>query len=109
MNSHCCDSSFTQPPRIALAKESHGVVKFSNRTNRYHSVKSLLKVFSTLRTYMVRKHNQRIDRQAFKHLLALDDNLLRDIGVTRNDVVWASKLPLSVDASAKLNEIARRR
>ena len=68
----------------------------------------LVRGLSSIRNYVVRKHNQRIERQAFKSLLSLDDNLLKDIGVTRNDVVWASNLPLSESASDKLNEIARR-
>ncbi len=48
----------------------------------------------------------RINRQAFSHLLALDAHILRDIGVTREDVIWASKLPVSV-ASLELEKIAR--
>jgi len=59
--------------------------------------------------FFVIRYNQRIDRQAFKNVLTLDDRTLQDIGVTRQDVKWASRLPLSEDAAIKLEEIARRR
>ena len=49
---------------------------------------------------------RRTDRQAFQHMIALDDNLLRDIGITRADVIWANKLPLSQNAAAELEKIA---
>jgi len=49
---------------------------------------------------------RRIDRQAFAQLLSLDDNILRDIGVTRNDVIRASKLPINTNASCELEKIA---
>jgi hypothetical protein len=38
-----------------------------------------------------------------------DDYLLRDIGVTRQDVRWASRLPLTVNAALALEERAFRR
>ncbi len=47
----------------------------------------------------------RVDRQAFSHLLTLDDHILKDIGLTRDDVVWASRLPVSVNASLELEKI----
>jgi uncharacterized protein YjiS (DUF1127 family) len=43
-------------------------------------------------------------RRAVARLDALDDYLLRDIGVTRGDVRWASGLPLSVNAALELEE-----
>lgn len=48
-------------------------------------------------------------RRAVERLDALDDFLLRDIGVTRADVRWASGLPLSVNAALELEERAVRR
>jgi uncharacterized protein YjiS (DUF1127 family) len=48
-------------------------------------------------------------RRAVSRLDALDDYLLRDIGVTRSDVRWASGLPLSVNAALELEERATRR
>jgi len=55
--------------------------------------------------YNIRKQRH-MDRQAFTNLMHLDDSTLKDIGVTRSDVVWASKLPLSENASQRLNEIS---
>lgn len=68
-----------------------------------------LSVFLHLKAYIKRKNNQRIDRAAFNNLLTLDENILKDIGVSRADIVFASKLPLDTDASRVIEEIARRR
>ena len=54
-----------------------------------------------------RRAMQRIDRDAFRHLLSLDDEMLADIGVNRADVEWASNLPLSFNASQELERLAR--
>ncbi len=62
---------------------------------------------SRINTVFVQRKQQRINRQAFNHLLALDDHILDDIGVTRNDIVEASQLPLDVNASLELEKIAR--
>ena len=43
-------------------------------------------------------------RRAVSRLDSFDDYLLRDIGVTRSDVHWASGLPLSVNAALALEE-----
>ena len=57
-----------------------------------------------------REHERRrMDRIAFQHLLGLDDRMLSDIGVRREDVIWASLLPLSENASMELEKIARSR
>jgi hypothetical protein len=37
----------------------------------------------------------------------LDDAALRDIGLHRGDISWASNLPKSADASAELELLAR--
>jgi len=125
MNSICCDSNDTRtiycPPTKAKARAKE--VNFESRVQSVNDDSSeslkvklqlrvhwcLRKILSDIGSYLIRKHNQRVDRQAFNHLLALDESLLKDIGVTRNDVLWASNLPISEDASAKLNEIARRK
>jgi len=69
----------------------------------------LVNFISAGKDYLQRKYNQRIDRQAFNYLLTLDDALLKDIGVTKADVIYASNQPLSTDASTIIEEIARRR
>ena len=52
-----------------------------------------------------RKHRE--NRAAFNHMLTLDDNLLNDVGVTRANVEWAAGLPISVNASQALEDVAR--
>ena len=54
------------------------------------------------------RHQQRIDRDAFKQLLKLDSDMLKDIGVSRDEVVYASQLPISEDAAAYLSEVSRK-
>jgi len=44
----------------------------------------------------------RQDRQAFQTLMGLEDAALKDIGVTRADVLWANQLPLSQNAAVEL-------
>ena len=48
-------------------------------------------------------------RRAVTRLESFDDYMLRDIGVTRADVIWASGLPLSHNAALELEERARQR
>lgn len=43
-------------------------------------------------------------RRAVARLDRLDDFLLRDIGVTREDLRWAAGLPLTVNAALALEE-----
>jgi uncharacterized protein YjiS (DUF1127 family) len=57
--------------------------------------------------YWQLRKQQRIDRDAFAHILTLDDHMLSDIGVTRGDVIWASRLPLSKNAVKELRKIAQ--
>ncbi len=41
-------------------------------------------------------------RQRFLHLLAYDDHMLEDMGHYRDDIQWASRLPLMEDADQAL-------
>lgn len=52
--------------------------------------------------YFKAKAKQRQDRAAFQHLLSLEPEILKDIGVTRGDVIWANNLPLNVNAALAL-------
>ncbi|MFK5977285.1 MAG: DUF1127 domain-containing protein [Rhizobiaceae bacterium] len=47
----------------------------------------------------------RTNRLAFRTVLRLDDHMLRDIGLTRDDVLWADQLPMSRSAAKELNKI----
>lgn len=49
----------------------------------------------------------RRDRKAFLELLDMEDELLADIGVSRANVIWASKLPIEINASRELENIAQ--
>lgn len=42
-------------------------------------------------------------------LLAYDDHVLRDIGYSREDILWASQLPLKVDAIHALEARQKKR
>ncbi len=49
---------------------------------------------------LIRRLRQRLEnRRALKVLLDADDRLLRDIGVTREDVIHARQLPLWADTA----------
>lgn len=48
-------------------------------------------------------------RRRFNRLLDLDDRLLDDIGVTRAEVEYASRLPLGVNAAMELRRLANGR
>lgn len=56
-----------------------------------------------------RRRGHRLDRAAFLNLTRLDERLLDDIGVTREDVAWAAALPIEVNAALALRERVERR
>ena len=68
---------------------------------------ALKKLAANIRKYLQLRAQRRENRDAFAHLLKLDDNILRDIGITREDVIWASKLPLHNNAALELEKIAQ--
>ena len=45
-------------------------------------------------------------RSRVRALHELDDRMLADIGVQREEVIWASHLPLSVNAAQELENVA---
>jgi len=65
------------------------------------------RALAAIRNYLHTRKMQRIDRDAFRHLASLDESLLKDIGVTREDVEWAMKLPTSQNASDELQQLSR--
>jgi hypothetical protein len=48
-------------------------------------------------------------RRAVQRLDLMDDRMLLDIGLTREDLRWASGLPLSVNAALAMDHRARSR
>jgi uncharacterized protein YjiS (DUF1127 family) len=48
-------------------------------------------------------------RRRFTDLRQLDDHMLRDIGLTRDDLAWGTSLPLSEDAAARVRRRMARR
>ena len=77
----------------------------SERRIRFLSVRALFQAFCSW--YLIRRE-RKITRHAFLHLLTLDDQLLDDIGVTRESVIWAASLPLSEDAAEALESTSTR-
>lgn len=59
-----------------------------------------------LRAWVETRHQRRIDRDAFRNLLSLDDQMLKDIGVTRDEVRRASGLPLRAQPKTMLNDFS---
>ncbi len=51
----------------------------------------------------------RLNRSAFRTLLYKDDRTLADIGVTRAQVEYASKLPMEQNAAQELEKMKRLR
>jgi uncharacterized protein YjiS (DUF1127 family) len=62
-----------------------------------------------LRHALVSGHEHKIARRAFTDTFRLDDRMLDDIGVTREDVEWAAGLPLWMDAAEALHARASAR
>ncbi len=58
-----------------------------------------------LKTFHAQRRQRRIDRDAFLNLMSLDDTRLKDIGISRNDIIWASKLAMHKNASKELEKI----
>lgn len=52
---------------------------------------------------------QRLDRITIYRLMRLDNNILQDIGLNRNELRWASKLPNSRSAVNELQKIRSKR
>ena len=70
----------------AISQEEFGLVPFLRRTARNWKAKSRIAALSNF-----------------------DDYMLRDIGITRDEVQWAAGLPLTVNAAIALEEKAYRR
>lgn len=64
-------------------------------------------IWSAIKTWFKIRAKRRTDRAAFQHMMKLDDEILQDIGVTRDDVIWANSLPIKMNASRELQKVSR--
>ncbi len=59
---------------------------------------------------LIRRLRQRLEnRRALKVLLDADERLLRDIGITREEVIHARQLPLWADTAEAVNQMREER
>lgn len=63
-----------------------------------------LGLIHVLELWWWRYRRRRQFRQYFAELLSHDDHILEDMGHRRSDILWASELPLKVDALKALQE-----
>jgi uncharacterized protein YjiS (DUF1127 family) len=66
-------------------------------------------LFVRVRNELRTRAEQRQRRSLFLNVERLDDRTLDDIGLTRSDVAVAANLPLEVNASLAVREIAAQR
>jgi uncharacterized protein YjiS (DUF1127 family) len=71
------------------------------QTAFHPSGNAVLPISSLVKNWLVRRAVSRLDR--------LNDRLLRDVGITRDDVRWAASLPLSENAARALMMCAEHR
>ncbi|WP_119165320.1 hypothetical protein [Algihabitans albus] len=74
-----------------------------------HHLNDLLGFWRSLSESLRRRRDERLARLAFLNMLTLDEKTLDDIGVTREEVVWGSRLPLHVNAALEVRRVARKR
>ncbi len=68
----------------------------------------LTRLLARVRASAEQARLRRIEQKGLREMLALDDDLLRDIGVTRGDVAYAANLPGSRDRAAELRKLSKR-
>lgn len=88
---------------------STSTLRITESARRRESATGLRALFVAVHEYLVRRREQRGRRMAFLNLTRLDDHVLDDIGVTREEVERAAAMPLEVDAARALQAMARRR
>lgn len=64
-------------------------------------------ISALIKSEIQRKKNQHQRRLAFLQMQNLEDNILQDIGISREDLNWASKLPEHVNAAKELETIRK--
>lgn len=89
----------------AIGRQIHRYVAKSAQSVGHRIVVGLRGVWAVAH----RRHVHRQNRRAFQHMLSLEEHLLEDIGVSREDVLWANRQPLRVNAAVAMHERARSR
>ncbi len=85
---HCADSVCAENPK----SQTFGVTS----------------AFQAFAKFLRERQKLRVNRAAFNSMLSLDDRMLSDIGVTRDNVRWASKLPLHMNAAEELQKLSQK-
>ena len=77
-----------------------------NRNQNGQKLSSWVKnIILKLKQFYAVHRQRKIDRDAFLNLLSLDEAILKDIGVSRDDITWASKLAMHKSASKELEKV----
>ncbi len=107
MSTQCTTPNCLELPESIDAKHSsvRGVQLKATNANVFSLAHRWL---SSAKEFVTKRYDQYMDRLAFQQLLKLDEHMLKDIGVTRADVIYANNLPVSVDAAKEIECIARR-
>ncbi len=85
--------------RSVIGTKGHRIFrKFGNHAS--HLLRNLAQLFQA-------QNRRRSDRKAVRELLTFTDEQLRDIGLAKNDVIFASKLTENYSATQELQKIAR--
>jgi uncharacterized protein YjiS (DUF1127 family) len=112
MNTHCTvNESFSTTDRRDAAAGRLSISRLPAGSRSADQLSVGRRLWSAVRAGVLRlqerhriRRQQYIDRDAFLQMLKLDDELLDDIGVNREAVLWAARLPLSEDAARALRE-----
>lgn len=91
---------------LLLRKSAVQSTGLNGRTNRLLALTQ--RWLNGIKGFVVTRYEQRLDRLAFQQMLTLDEHMLKDIGITRGDVIYANNLPLTEDAAKVVEAIARR-
>ncbi len=65
----------------------------------------IVSVFTRIKTSLAQRRQRKLDRDAFRNLLLLDEASLKDIGVSKDDIIWASNLAMNENASQELEKV----
>ena len=97
MNNHCtqCGTDFLVESRIDIR---------SRRLNQLTRI--IIRFARRLDRYLQKKQRQKVDRDTYRQLQQLDDYSLRDIGLSRQDVVREHRIPLTQNVALELERIS---